>query len=128
MVAFGRWRGLLPGFEATSWFALLGGPGIPRDVQMRINAETLKVLALPDVKEKLAKLEAEWKAETGIVDEIRSLREQITKSAAAPITGTQVAVLGTGALGTVVARALAAAGHPTTAWNRTPERLAALVH
>ena len=38
-----------------------------------------------------------------------------------------VAVLGTGALGTVVARALAAAGHPTTAWNRTPERLAALV-
>src|SRR5205085_5073675 len=33
----------LPGFEATSWFALLGSPGIPRDVQMRINAETLKV-------------------------------------------------------------------------------------
>lgn len=46
----------LPGFEATSWFALLGSPGIPRDVQMRINAETLKVMALPDVKEKLAKL------------------------------------------------------------------------
>jgi tripartite-type tricarboxylate transporter receptor subunit TctC len=46
----------LPGFEATSWFALLGSPGIPRDVQMRINAETLKVMAMPDVKEKLAKL------------------------------------------------------------------------
>jgi tripartite-type tricarboxylate transporter receptor subunit TctC len=46
----------LPGFEATSWFALLGSPGMPRDVQMRINAETLKVLAMPDVKEKLAKL------------------------------------------------------------------------
>lgn len=38
-----------------------------------------------------------------------------------------VAVLGTGALGAVVARALAAAGHPTTAWNRTPDRLAVLV-
>ncbi|MGI5128935.1 NAD(P)-binding domain-containing protein [Pseudonocardia sp. CA-107938] len=38
-----------------------------------------------------------------------------------------VAVLGTGALGSVVARALAAAGHPTTAWNRTPARLADLV-
>lgn len=38
-----------------------------------------------------------------------------------------VAVLGTGALGTAVARALAAAGHPTTAWNRTPDRLATLV-
>jgi tripartite-type tricarboxylate transporter receptor subunit TctC len=46
----------LPGFEATSWFALLGAAGIPRDVQMRINAETLKVMAMPDVKEKLAKL------------------------------------------------------------------------
>jgi tripartite-type tricarboxylate transporter receptor subunit TctC len=46
----------LPGFEATSWFALLGAPGIPRDVQMRINAETLKVMAMPDVKDRLAKL------------------------------------------------------------------------
>jgi tripartite-type tricarboxylate transporter receptor subunit TctC len=46
----------LPGFEATSWFALLGSAGIPRDVQMRINAETLKALAMPDVKDKLAKL------------------------------------------------------------------------
>ena len=46
----------LPGFDATSWFALLGSPGMPRDVQMRINAETLKVMAMPDVKEKLAKL------------------------------------------------------------------------
>jgi tripartite-type tricarboxylate transporter receptor subunit TctC len=46
----------LPGFEATSWFALLGPAGIPRDVQMRINAETARVLALPDVKERLAGL------------------------------------------------------------------------
>jgi tripartite-type tricarboxylate transporter receptor subunit TctC len=46
----------LPGFEATSWFALLASPGVPRDVQMRINAETLKVLTMPDVKEKLAGL------------------------------------------------------------------------
>jgi tripartite-type tricarboxylate transporter receptor subunit TctC len=46
----------LPEFEATSWFALLGSPGIPRDVQMKINAETLKVMAMPDVKEKLAGL------------------------------------------------------------------------
>ena len=46
----------LPAFEATSWFALLGPAGIPRDVQMRINQETLKVLAMPDVKEKLAGL------------------------------------------------------------------------
>jgi tripartite-type tricarboxylate transporter receptor subunit TctC len=46
----------LPGFEATSWFALLASPGVPREVQMKINAEALKVLAMPDVKEKLAGL------------------------------------------------------------------------
>ena len=46
----------LPQFEATSWFALLGPAGMPRDVQLKINAETAKVLALPDVKEKLATL------------------------------------------------------------------------
>jgi 3-hydroxyisobutyrate dehydrogenase-like beta-hydroxyacid dehydrogenase len=33
-----------------------------------------------------------------------------------------VAVLGLGALGTALARALRAAGHPTTVWNRTPGR------
>jgi tripartite-type tricarboxylate transporter receptor subunit TctC len=46
----------LPQFEATSWFALLGPAGLPREVQLKINAETLKVLALPDVKERLATL------------------------------------------------------------------------
>jgi tripartite-type tricarboxylate transporter receptor subunit TctC len=46
----------IPGFEATSWFALYASPGLPRDVQMRINAETLRVMALPDVREKLAGL------------------------------------------------------------------------
>jgi tripartite-type tricarboxylate transporter receptor subunit TctC len=46
----------LPGFEATSWFALYASPGVPRDVQMRIHAETLRVMSLPDVREKLAGL------------------------------------------------------------------------
>jgi tripartite-type tricarboxylate transporter receptor subunit TctC len=46
----------LPGFEATSWFALYAPANLPRDVQMKINAETLRVMALPDVKEKLAGL------------------------------------------------------------------------
>jgi tripartite-type tricarboxylate transporter receptor subunit TctC len=54
----------LPGFEATSWFALYGSPGIPRDVQMKINAETVRVMNLPDVKEKLAGLGLEVGAGT----------------------------------------------------------------
>jgi 3-hydroxyisobutyrate dehydrogenase-like beta-hydroxyacid dehydrogenase len=35
---------------------------------------------------------------------------------------TPVTVLGLGAMGTALARALTAAGHPTTVWNRTPGR------
>jgi tripartite-type tricarboxylate transporter receptor subunit TctC len=46
----------LPGFEATSWFALMAPAGLPREVQLRINAETARVLNLPDVREKMALL------------------------------------------------------------------------
>jgi len=46
----------LPGFEATSWFALYAPAGLPKDVLARINAETVRVMALPDVKEKLSSL------------------------------------------------------------------------
>ena len=46
----------LPGFEATSWFALMAPAGLPKEVQSRINAETLRVLSLPDVREKMALL------------------------------------------------------------------------
>ena len=46
----------LVGFDSTSWFALLAPAGLPKDVQARINAETARVLALPDVKDKLATL------------------------------------------------------------------------
>jgi tripartite-type tricarboxylate transporter receptor subunit TctC len=46
----------LPGFEATSWFALYAPAHLPKDVQARINAETIRVMNLPDVREKLAGL------------------------------------------------------------------------
>lgn len=46
----------LPGFEATSWFALYAPAGLPKEMQVRINAETARVMALPDVREKLATL------------------------------------------------------------------------
>jgi 3-hydroxyisobutyrate dehydrogenase-like beta-hydroxyacid dehydrogenase len=37
-----------------------------------------------------------------------------------------VTVIGLGSMGSALARALVAAGHPTTVWNRTPARTAAL--
>ena len=46
----------LPGFEATSWFALMAPAGLPKDVLARINAETARVMNLPDVREKLTAL------------------------------------------------------------------------
>ncbi len=46
----------LPGFEATSWFALMAPAGVPKDVLAKINAETARVMNLPDVREKLTAL------------------------------------------------------------------------
>ncbi|MEJ6022896.1 tripartite tricarboxylate transporter substrate binding protein [Ramlibacter sp. PS4R-6] len=66
----------LPGFEATSWFALYAPAGLPRDVQMKINAETLRVMALPDVKEKLATLGLE--INTGTPEALMQLTQQET--------------------------------------------------
>ena len=46
----------LPGFEASSWFALMAPAGLPKEVLARINAETARVMNLPDVREKLTQL------------------------------------------------------------------------
>ncbi|MGW0335822.1 NAD(P)-dependent oxidoreductase [Streptomyces sp. NPDC003011] len=44
----------------------------------------------------------------------------------APVSRPPVSLLGTGAMGTALARAWLAAGHPVTVWNRTPARAEAL--
>jgi tripartite-type tricarboxylate transporter receptor subunit TctC len=41
------------GYEAGSWYGLSAPAGTPRDIISRLHAETLKVVALPDVKERL---------------------------------------------------------------------------
>ncbi len=43
----------VPGFEATTWFAMFAPAGTPRDVVARINAEMQRVFKLPDVQDKL---------------------------------------------------------------------------
>jgi tripartite-type tricarboxylate transporter receptor subunit TctC len=43
----------LPGFEASSWFGILGPAGTPPAVVTRINAEVNKWLQSPDAREKL---------------------------------------------------------------------------
>jgi tripartite-type tricarboxylate transporter receptor subunit TctC len=43
----------LPGFEFNSWFAVMAPAGTPPDVVARLNAEILKALADPAVREQL---------------------------------------------------------------------------
>lgn len=44
----------LPGFEVVTWYGLFVPAGTPRDIVMRLNAETLKALSSPDMKERIA--------------------------------------------------------------------------
>lgn len=42
------------GFEAATWLGLVGPAGLPADITARLSAATIKVLARPDVQQKLA--------------------------------------------------------------------------
>jgi tripartite-type tricarboxylate transporter receptor subunit TctC len=42
----------LPGYELTVWFGLVAPAGTPRDVVQKLNAEVLRILAMPDVRER----------------------------------------------------------------------------
>ena len=43
----------VPGYEAVSWFALFGPPGMPADVVAKINAEVRRIFADPRVAARL---------------------------------------------------------------------------
>ncbi|NDI21070.1 MAG: tripartite tricarboxylate transporter substrate binding protein, partial [Burkholderiaceae bacterium] len=43
----------LKGFEAISWFSLMGPAKLPKDTQMRINQLTQQTLSKPEVRAKL---------------------------------------------------------------------------
>jgi tripartite-type tricarboxylate transporter receptor subunit TctC len=49
----------LPGFEVGSWQGVFAPAGTPPEIVKRLNAEIVKILNLPDVREKLAGLGAE---------------------------------------------------------------------
>ncbi len=42
----------LPGFDASTWQAVLAPAGTPREVVQRLNAEIVKAMAVPEMKEK----------------------------------------------------------------------------
>jgi tripartite-type tricarboxylate transporter receptor subunit TctC len=45
-----------PGFEAENWFGMLVPAGTPREVTIQLNRAIVKVIALPDMRERLATL------------------------------------------------------------------------
>jgi tripartite-type tricarboxylate transporter receptor subunit TctC len=46
----------LPGFEATSWFALFAPAGTPRDLVARLTTEVQRVFRLPEAQDRLRQL------------------------------------------------------------------------
>jgi tripartite-type tricarboxylate transporter receptor subunit TctC len=50
---------VLQGFDASSWGGLVAPAGTPTEIVKQLNAAMVKVLAMPDVKDKLATLGAE---------------------------------------------------------------------
>jgi len=54
----------LPGFEATNWFGVMAPAGIPADIVNKLNAETIKVIQAPDVRERLLSLAYDLQSST----------------------------------------------------------------
>jgi tripartite-type tricarboxylate transporter receptor subunit TctC len=49
-------RSGFPGFESTSWWGMSVRAGVPKDVVMRLNTEIVKVIQLPEIRERFASL------------------------------------------------------------------------
>jgi len=45
-----------PHFDINAWYGLMAPAGTPEPIIARLNAEVLKIMAMPDVREKLAKV------------------------------------------------------------------------
>jgi len=67
-----------PGFESVGWFGLMAPAATPRGVLDKLNAETVRILNLPDVSSRILGLGAEVKPTTMAEFETFN-REQIVK-------------------------------------------------
>jgi len=70
----------LPGFDYNLWVGLWAPAGTPQDIVEKINADVAKVLAMPDVRERLAALGAEPMVMTS-ADFRKFMREEIDDAA-----------------------------------------------
>jgi tripartite-type tricarboxylate transporter receptor subunit TctC len=49
----------VPGVEMSTWYGLFGPANLPRDITAKLHAETMKAIAMPDVKKRLEGLAGE---------------------------------------------------------------------
>ena len=49
----------MAGFEASTWWGVLGPAGLPKDIVEKLNATIAKIVATNDVKERLVTLGAD---------------------------------------------------------------------
>jgi tripartite-type tricarboxylate transporter receptor subunit TctC len=61
----------LPEMNAGAWFGLLGPPGLPRSIVVKLNESTVQAMAAPDVLGRLAALDLDPK--TGTPEEFASM-------------------------------------------------------
>ncbi len=54
----------LPGFELSTWFAFFAPAGTPRAIVDKISGDMRRVLAQPDMKERLAAIGVDIRAST----------------------------------------------------------------
>ena len=53
-----------PEFEASSWFGLLGPAELPRDIAAKLQAEVVRILMIPEIRDKLVQQGADPVAST----------------------------------------------------------------
>jgi len=69
---------VLPGFEVSTWQAVLAPAGTPREIVQRLNAEIVKAMSAPEMKEKFLSFGTD--AATGSPDELgRFLAAEVAK-------------------------------------------------
>src|SRR5206468_7173411 len=49
----------VPGVEMSTWYGLFTTAGVPRDIVTRLHTETMRILAMPDVRKRLEGLAGE---------------------------------------------------------------------
>ena len=52
-------EGGLPGFDVTAWFGFVAPAGTPADIIQKVQRDAARVLALPEMRERLGTLGAE---------------------------------------------------------------------